>query len=237
MKQGPLVLPRFSKNINILQGTTTVSLGDFNFFLGHSRRQVRRDIKKLKNMLGYNNAPLVLVQQVHGRNISVLTKKPHKSVSYFNNSDALVTSVKGVLLGILTADCLPVFLFDRCQNAIGLVHAGWRGVAKGIVPATIKKMQNLYQSRPADIIAGIGPHISPRNYEIGARTAGKLGLPAKVKTRADLAGLVKNQLKQTGVPEHAIEITPICTYISRQCYSYRRQGKKAGRLLSFILLK
>jgi polyphenol oxidase len=237
MKPGPLVLPRFSQYHTILQGTTTVSLGDFNFFHGQSRRRVREDIKNLKLRLGITTAPLVLVQQTHGRRIKTVCLKPKTELSYFSGFDALITEKRGLLLGILTADCLPVFLFDRHRMAIGLVHAGWRGIAKGIVPATIKKMHKLYHSRPADIIAGIGPHISSGHYEIDANTAKKIGLPAKDQTHADLARLVRNQLTKAGVPGHAIDLSSICTFTSRQCYSYRRQGKKAGRLLSFLLLK
>ncbi len=237
MKKGLFVLPCFSKNHTILQGTTTVSLGDFNYFHGLNRKKVRQDINNLKELLNCKTAPLVLVQQVHGRRIKTVRTKPKTGLSYFSGCDALITEKRGLMIGILTADCLPVFLYDRRRNAIGLIHAGWRGIAKGIVPATIRKMQRLYQSRPADMLAGIGPHISARHYEIDAATARKLGLPAKDATQADLGKLVRDQLRQSGVPENNIETTLICTYASRQCYSYRRQGKKAGRLLSFLLLK
>ncbi len=177
------------------------------------------------------------MEQVHGCRIKAVQTKPKTGLAHFSGFDALITAKRGLLIGILTADCLPVFLFDRRQQVIGLAHAGWRGIAKGIVPATIKRMQKLYQSRPVDIAAGIGPHISARHYEINAITSRKLGLPATNNTQADLAKLVKEQLQQSGVPLSAIEITPICTYSSRQCFSYRRQGKKAGRMLSFLLLK
>lgn len=237
MKPAPFVLPRLSKNKNILQGTTMISLGDFNFFHGKDRRQVRQNIKNLKNYLQQASAPLILVRQVHGKKISMVTKKPRQGISYFPDSDALITSLPGVFLGILTADCLPVFIFDRRNKAIGLVHAGWRGIALGIVPATIAKMKRFYHSQPADLVVGIGPHISRRNFEVDADTAKKLGLKTKVKTRVSLTGLVKDQLKQIGVPGCSITATALCTYASKQCYSYRRQGKETGRMLSFLLLK
>ncbi|MDD5492295.1 MAG: peptidoglycan editing factor PgeF [bacterium] len=237
MKQATFVLPRFSKIHNILQGTTKVSLGDFNFFHGRNQRQVRKNIKKLKHRLGYDSTPLLLVRQVHGSRIKIVRAKPKIGLSYFSGFDALITEKRGLLIGILTADCLPVFIYDRRQHVIGLIHAGWRGIARKIVPAVIKKMQKSYHSRAADIIAGIGPHISSRNYEIDVETAGKLGLKANDNIQADLAGLVREQLIQAGVPARSIETTLTCTYTSRQCYSYRRQGKKAGRLLSFLLLK
>jgi hypothetical protein len=226
-----------SKQHSILQGTTSVSLGDFNYFHGLSRRKVRRDIDNLKRLLQCTTAPLVLVKQVHGRRIKAIRTKPGTGLSYFSGFDALITAKRGLMLGILTADCLPVFLYDPRTKVIGLVHAGWRGIAKGIVPATIRKMRKMYQSRPADMIAGIGPHISARNYEIDAATAKLLGLPAKSNIQANLGIIVRDQLKQSGVLENKIDISPLCTYASRQCYSYRRQGKEAGRLLSFLLLK
>ncbi|MDD5131328.1 MAG: peptidoglycan editing factor PgeF [bacterium] len=237
MTRAPFVLPRFFKDKTILQGTTTVSLGDFNFFHGGSKRQVREDINNLKKLLGCNTAPLVLVQQVHGCRIKAVRTKPKTGLSYFPGYDALITEKRGLMLGILTADCLPVFLYDQRRKVIGLAHAGWRGIAKDIVPATIKQMNKLYHTRPADIIAGIGPHISARHYEIDAATAKKLGLQAKGGIQADLAGLVEEQLARSGIPKRSIETSLICTYSSKHCYSYRRQGKKAGRLLSFLLLK
>ena len=237
MTLAPFVLSRFSKDTTILQGTTSVSLGDFNYFHGRHRRQVREDINTLKKLLGCAAAPLVLVQQVHGCRIKAVRTKPKTRLTYFSGCDALITGKRGLLIGILTADCLPVFLYDRRQHVIGLVHAGWRGIAKGIVPATISKMNKLYHTSPADIIAGIGPHISARHYEIDAETAKKLGLPAKGRIQANLAGLVEEQLARAGIPQRSIETSLICTYTSKHCYSYRRQAKKAGRLLSFLLLK
>lgn len=237
MKIAPFVLPLLSKNKDILQGTTVVSLGDFNFFHGQDRWQVRKNIKSLKNLLHCSTAPLVLVQQVHGCRIKTVRTKPKTGLSFFSGFDALITEKRGLMLGILTADCLPVFLFDRRKKAIGLVHAGWRGIAQGIVPATIAKMKRFYHSQPADLVVGIGPHISRRNYEVDASTAEKLGLKAKGKTRVSLAGLVKDQLKQVGVPGRSITETATCTYASKQCYSYRRQAKETGRMLSFLLLK
>lgn len=237
MKPAPLVLPRLSKNKNILQGTTKISLGDFNYFHGQDRRQVRQNIKNLKNLLHCGTVPLVLVQQVHGRRIKTIRTKPKTGLSYFSGFDALITEKRDLMLGILTADCLPVFIFDRRNKAIGLVHAGWRGIAQGIVPATIAKMKRFYHSQPTDLVIGIGPHISRHNYEVDADTAKKLGLKAKGKIRVSLAGLVKDQLKQIGVPGRSITATALCTYASKQCYSYRRQGKETGRMLSFLLLK
>jgi len=237
MTSGLIVLPGLSKHKSILQGTTNLSLGDFNYFHGYGRRQVRDNINKLKARLGCPRAPVVLAEQIHGCHVSRVMNLPARALTYHKKTDSLVTGQRGVMLGILTADCVPVFLFDPEHRAIGMAHAGWRGTAKNIVPRTLRQMTRQYGTRPAAVLAGLGPHITRRNYEVDKKTAACLGVTARGKVRVDLGQILRQQLTVAGVKKRNITQSGICTYGSRQLYSYRRQGIRAGRMLSFLLLK
>lgn len=237
MTSGLIVLPGLSEQKSILQGTSTVSLGDFNYFHGSSRREVRANIAALKKRLGCPQAPVVLAEQIHGCHVSRVKNLPSKALTFQKKTDSLVTGQRGVLLGILTADCVPVFLYDPEHRVVGMAHAGWRGVAKNIVPRTLRQMQRHYRTRPSAVLAGLGPHITRRRYEVDSKTAACLGIKARSNLRVDLGGILERQLAEAGVKRKNISRARLCTYGSRRLYSYRRQGKHAGRILSFLLLK
>jgi YfiH family protein len=107
---------------------------------------------------------LVGVKQVHGTGVVTVSAAwpPGQGV----DADAMVTSVPGIALGVITADCAPVLLCDRAAGAIGAVHAGWRGAAAGVLEAAITAMVAL-GARAADMAAVIGPCIGPDSYEVG----------------------------------------------------------------------
>lgn len=229
-------LPFFENRKEILQGTTTVTLGDFNFFHG-DRSAALVSIQKLKEYLHVEDISLVLAQQVHGNTITRVTHVPEENVHFFSETDALVTDQSGLMLGILTADCIPVFLYDVQKRVIGVVHAGWRGVAKKIVPACVEVMKKDYNSSPGDLMAGIGPYIAQECYEVEESTALELGIKTMGKAHIDLGLLVRDQLLQLDIPKENIAIVDFRTYASPLFFSYRKQGKAAGRMLSFLLLR
>jgi YfiH family protein len=85
---------------------------------------------------------------------------------WLKQADALVTRIQGYALGVFTADCLPLLLFDPVQRAVGIVHAGWRGTAKAICQKTVEKMKEVFQSRASTLLAALGPCIGPCCYEV-----------------------------------------------------------------------
>lgn len=255
MKEKIARLPLFKNRKEILQGTTTVSLGDFNYFYpalstakkcfairkgvvhGSDQDSVLKSIRNLKEYLHLKNTPLVLAQQVHGTKIASVRRRPLKPVSFYRQTDALITNQRHILIGILTADCAPVFFYDPRRQVIALVHAGWRGVAKGIVPKCVKVMKEYYCSAAADILAGIGPYISRQHYEIDRATAAALGMRAKGKAKVDLGELIIQQLLEMNVLEKNIAKGCFRTYNCPLFFSYRKHHEKAGRMLSFLLIK
>ena len=163
--------------------------------------------------------------------------------------DALVSNIPKVLLGVKTADCVPVLLGDTKTKAFAAVHAGWRGTVNSIVKKAIEKMHEIYGTDAKDLICAIGPAASGKNYEVGQEvisafqekfsTCGKLF----VQTRGgyaliDLHLANKEQLTSIGVLPENIYTAPLCTMERIDLFfSYRKEKKlygKTGRLMSVI---
>jgi len=111
-------------------------------------------------------------QQVHGDNVVRVTENErgrgaHSYDDAIPATDALITDVPGIPIGVFTADCVPIFLFDPVTMAVGAVHAGWRSTAQSIARKTVAKMREEFDSNPADMWAAFGPSIGPCCYEVG----------------------------------------------------------------------
>jgi len=164
-------------------------------------------------------------------------------------ADGVVTTVPGLALGILTADCAPVLLADRDARVIGAAHAGWRGAVDGILEATTDAMVRLGARREA-IVAAVGPTISQAAYEVGPEFFDRFreeeaGLERFFapgtgdRLRFDLPGFVLHRLREAGIGE--AEWIGRCTYSDPQrFFSYRRTTHAGepdyGRLISAIRL-
>ncbi|MGH8271711.1 MAG: peptidoglycan editing factor PgeF [Gammaproteobacteria bacterium] len=175
------------------------------------------------------------LRQVHGNRV-LAADEEFKSEP---EADAAVTSTPGRVLAVLTADCLSVFLAARDGSAVGVAHAGWRGLAVGVVEATLAAMPV-----PRDeIIAWLGPAISAAHYEVGADVhdafADSPGVERAFTASArpghwfcDLAVLTRARLEAAGVG--AVSGGEFCTFDERErFYSYRRDGE-TGRMASLI---
>ena len=178
----------------------------------------------------------------HGQPVGFQVAKEDAAVEY-DRTDALFTQERGVLLCLRTADCLPVFLLDRRHHAIGLAHCGWRGVRQDLA-GKLASVFLEHESQAEDLEAWLGPCISVDNYEVGEALLGEFaaafpGAPISPDgRRLDLRAITAWQLHNLGVPRNNIHHSPDCTYAQTELYhSYRRDGEKAGRLLSFLALK
>lgn len=164
-------------------------------------------------------------------------------------ADAVITRETGLLLGIQTADCVPILYFDPRHQAVGAAHAGWRGTAAKIAEATLAAMREAFGTRPADVLVVIGPAIGPCCFEVGpevlealeAATPGA-GQPAgrtlRDRDTANLWRANRMQLERAGVPAAHIGMVNVCTCCRADLFpSFRRDGQAAGRLYSFIGLR
>jgi polyphenol oxidase len=176
---------------------------------------------------------LLLLKQVHG---CVVRQAPWPG---YPEADAAVADAPGHLLGIETADCLPVLLVDPGRRAVAAAHAGWRGTAAGVARAAVAALVR-GGSDPAALIAALGPGIGPCCYEVGEelqRTfapeffrAGPRGRP-----HLDVRGANRRQLEEVGLRPEYIHSVDDCTYCRADLYhSYRREGRAAGRMINFV---
>jgi YfiH family protein len=155
-------------------------------------------------------------------------------------ADALVTDDADLAIGIITADCLPVYYADPVKHVIAIAHAGWRGVAGGLVGKTIRAMAQNYGCRPANIRVGIGPAIRFCCYEVGEELKpvfGEFYRSPEVGGRAhvDLIGAARKQLTGEGVSDASITDSGFCTACHNdRFYSARRDGN-SERILSVIV--
>lgn len=163
----------------------------------------------------------------HGANIAkVQSLDPDKPVLYV---DGLITNQPNVFLGLTTADCLPIFYYDPDKKVIALVHAGWRGLLKGIIENTVSKFKEEYNSNVANIIVGIGPCICYKHYEVQKDLIQKfVQYPESIirkgeKNYLDLRSIALTKLLQLGLQAQNIEISNECTFeLQDKYFSYRR---------------
>ncbi len=186
---------------------------------------------------------LTVPKQCHGVSIYEVGKGCLSSVP--EDTDALVTNVKGQLLGVLSADCVPVLLFDPVKRALGLAHAGWKGTVASIGSLTLQRMIDLYGCNPSHIRTYIGPSISQANFEVGQEVVQafrNLDLTEVIQEerghyRVDLWKANAILLQRSGVlPQHSYQ-AHVCTYdTTNQFYSARKEGFATGRFGVFAML-
>jgi YfiH family protein len=211
---------------------------------------VKRNFELLCDAAGFSREDLVLSDQVHGDRYRIVGRKDRGKGTVIDSDivgvDALITNERGVALCIFTADCVPVFLYDRENKAAALCHAGWRGVAGDIVLKTVDAMKASYNSSPKDMTAAIGPSIGPCCFNVGTDVAGvfekmfpdtdNIVMGAAGGCRVNLWNAVNQQLKSAGVKESDIICSGLCTSCCSEFYSYRRDRGKTGRMISILQL-
>lgn len=183
------------------------------------------------------DAEPVWLAQVHGTTVCD-ADDPCTGVP---TADAAVSRSAGTACAVLTADCLPVLFSDRSGDVVGAAHAGWRGLAAGVLEATVDAMR----TDPSDIVAWLGPAIGPQSFQVGRDVlesfcvgdpgAAKYFTPERDgKWRADLYGLAGRRLARAGVD--AIFGGGRCTYTERDLfYSYRRGDEHASSRMATLI--
>ncbi len=148
------------------------------------------------------------------------------------DGDALIENVPGRTVAVKSADCVPILLVDERLRAVAAVHAGWRGAGQKIVQKAVDAMAARFSSGVADLHAAIGPAIGKCCYEVGAEVAIQFGMPPQL-VNLDLAQINQQQLIERGVPAGRIYSAGLCTQcLEKDFYSWRRDGERAGRMLS-----
>ena len=139
--------------------------------VGDDPALVLENRRRLAAALGARPADFVFARQVHGAGVRIVGEADRGSGAFrmddaIADTDALVTTTPGVVLAILTADCVPIVLHDPVAGVLACVHAGWRGTVARVCAAAVAAMTSL-GSRPPDVVAGLGPAASPARYQVG----------------------------------------------------------------------
>jgi len=212
-----------------------------------SAENIAQNRRRFLNVFG-GNYVLASCWQIHSANVRVVKDLADAKDGNYK-MDALVSDAGNVLLGVKTADCVPVLLGDMKTKAFAAVHAGWRGTVQSIVLKAIEKMRELYGTNPADLICAIGPAATCKNYEIGQDVIDAFSenfpnsehifTPTKENhALIDLHKANEEQLLSIRVLPENIYIAPLCSMERTDLFfSYRKEKKlygKTGRLMSII---
>jgi hypothetical protein len=226
---------------------------NLSFSAGKTPEEVLKNRKRLSNALDIPLEWVTTAQQVHGCSVRILSRSDRGSGAWeptdaLEATDALVTNLPDICPMVLVADCVPILLYDRGKKVVAAVHAGWRGTLDFIVHRTVRTIERHFGSRPADIIAGIGPSIGPCCFHVGpeviALAQGAFGSKNNYVSRLssqggcfDLWAANHDQLLQAGLTPDQIETARICTaHDHKDFFSYRKEGTRAGRFGAGICL-
>ena len=255
----------FQQHVHHLLAISTERTGGFSVgnyaslnmcnYTGDDSEQVKNNRLRFCEQHNIDPKKLFSPRQTHSNNLLVIDEAflkltTEKQTTLLEGVDALITAQKSICIGINTADCVPVLLFDPERNVIAVAHAGWRGTVARIAAKTAQQMIQDFQCRAENLLVAIGPSISAANYEVGNDVLAefvKADFPTgKCFTKAtnsdklqlDLWAANRWQLEELGIlPEH-IEVAGICTFAQADTYfSARKLGINSGRIASCLMMK
>jgi hypothetical protein len=228
-------------------GVSSGAFGALNLSLdvGDVPDNVVENRRRVARVLGIAEDRIYVPRQVHDRAVVVVDGGSSAGAIASISADAVISDAPGLACGVRTADCVPLLIGCVETRRVAAVHAGWRGVVKGVAGAAIDELR-ARGSRPEQLLVAIGPHISHSAFEIGDEVARELRAAsddasavtalAGQKPHAALGRILIAQLLACGVPSAQIEALPGCTFTDRDAFfSYRRDGKHSGRQLSAIV--
>ena len=126
-----------------------------------NKKNINKNLEYVANKMGVKRIKLILMHQTHSNKVVEITKYNYKKKI---KADAIITKMRGVALGVMTADCVPVIIYDAQNKIIGCMHAGWKGAFSGIVENTITKIKEINSNN--NLYASVGPCIGKKNYEV-----------------------------------------------------------------------
>jgi len=209
--------------------------------IGDQKEWVSKNGNLIAKTFGFDLSRLILLDQMQQDQI-LLLKGPVITLPSPLEYDALITNFPNTYLGILTADCLPIFVVDQKKRVIAAIHAGRQGTALHIVAKVLKKMKEEFGCSSRDFLISMGPSIGPCCYEIDEKVFHPEWESFSISKRGgrwmlDLAKINIAQMKRKEIEEEQITWINLCTHChSDLFFSYRKEGK-TGRQLSFIGIK
>ena len=230
---------------------------NINRYCGDSPDAIARNLSALCAELNIPENHLIMPHQVHGTKIAVIDEDilaltAEERDQQLEGIDGVVTSLRDVCIGVSTADCVPVLIYNKEKHIAAAVHAGWRGTVKRIVKKALETLSSRFNMKGEQLSAIIGPSISLKAFEVGeevyqafAQAGFSMPLiaerfPAKApwteKWHIDLWQANALQLLEGGIPSDRIRVAGICTYAQyERFFSARRLGIHSGRIYTGIL--
>ncbi|GAB6100566.1 peptidoglycan editing factor PgeF [Halanaerocella petrolearia] len=230
---------------------TSLNLG---LHVSDNKEDVVENRRRICNLLDSDHQQLVAGKQLHNDRVKIINREDKGSgaLSYdtaLENTDALLTDKKGILLTSYYADCTPILLLDPVLEVVGLVHAGWKGTVKKIAQQTVLQMKEVYGTNLSDLLVGVGPSIGKCCYQVDEQVINPLQKEFSnweefveevddQQWKLDLSLANQVQLEEVGVERRNIIHSNLCTAChSNLFYSYRRDKGETGRMASLIKLK
>jgi len=208
---------------------------------GDRIERVSKNRSLIAEAFGLDSKHLILLNQIHQDRILIL-REPFSTLPSPLEYDSLITNSPNIFLGILTADCLPIFVVDQEKRAIAAIHAGRQGTALHITTKVLKKTKQEFGCLPEDLLIGLGPSIGPCCYEIDEKVFQPEWEAFSVsrgggKWMVDLANINIAQMKKEGIDEEQIWRVDLCTSCHHDLFFSYRKEAQTGRQLSFIGIK
>ena len=197
--------------------------------------------------------PVIQGHQVHGSRVAIIDR-PWRTREELEGYDAFITNLPGVAIGVRTADCVPILLYDPVRRVIAAVHSGWKGTVLKISQGVIDMMEEVFGTAPEDLRAVIGPCIGPDSFQVGEEVAEKFkdagfpmsliwsfrgpgdGSPMSGGHHIDLFQANEWLLQERGIRPGNIRVDAIDTYRDSTFFSARREGVQCGRNINALKL-
>lgn len=229
-------------------------------YCGDTPAHISRCRDWLCNKLDITQEQLWIPRQTHSTRVlcidaNFIRSTPNKQNNLLDSVDALITDIPRQCIGVSTADCVPILLYDKKHRVVAAVHSGWRGTVGDIPGNTLRVMSQIYGTQACEVFAILGPSISPQAFEVGTEVVNtfmQAGFPssivmdiypnkhtaASMKPHIDLWAANSWLLEKCGIPLQQIQITGICSYQNHtDFFSARRLGILSGRTFTGIMLE
>lgn len=237
-------------NLTIYFGNASDSLYPHEYLTSSHDKNIlaKKPFAKLQKMLAINQ--LIFLKQIHSTKGLIISNDQIKIPPFNTAGDFLITNVTTIGLGIMTADCLPLIIHDPIHNIIALIHAGWKGTINNISAIVTQKMQKLFGSDMSTMQVIFGPAAKKCCYKIREDFVARIKKNPLIDSKKvvvqkkdntlffDLPRCNQLLLEKVGIKKNAFNLNyNNCTICNNHYFSYRRQGKQAGRQMTVISLQ
>ncbi|NLO69704.1 MAG: peptidoglycan editing factor PgeF [Porphyromonadaceae bacterium] len=226
---------------------------NLGLYSGDSNKNINENFERLCSEINVRREQIYLPFQSHENRVLCIDEDFSKETKeaqdkLLNGVDALITRLPEKLIGVTTADCVPILVYDPVTKSVGAAHAGWRGTRGRIAEKMVAAMAAKFGTNPKNIFAAIGVSISPDAYNVGKELIAlfeeenfdteKIFFKKNAKYHLDLQNANKLILENAGIPTENIQNSGICTFNENEKYfSARRLGINSGRLIHCVMLK